>query len=211
MTTLAIKRNSSSSKSLFPNLNKHTCLMAKENKKKVKVKNSSPQCISSDDNSSNDECDESFDLGKNPTKRLDELMKQINLRNELLESQEELLEKERENTSELKKLLALKKEKNEKLDKNLPKARRLPLVSRAQLMLFKRLMPSCKRLIRILKCNLMLFDQALRLLHQMILIEQKFLLAMVVKDVIILMSMLFLLMNNNQMLRNFVLSLVINL
>jgi hypothetical protein len=33
MATLAIKENSSSSKSLFPNLNKHTCLMAKENKK----------------------------------------------------------------------------------------------------------------------------------------------------------------------------------
>jgi hypothetical protein len=43
-------------------------------------------------------------------------MKQINLRAELLESQEELLEKERENTNELKKLLALEKEKNEKLE-----------------------------------------------------------------------------------------------
>jgi hypothetical protein len=116
MTTLAIKGNSSISKSLFPNLNKHTYLMAKENKKKVKVKNSSPQCTSSDNNSSNDECDESFDLGKNPTKMLDKLMKQINLMDELLESQEELLEKERENTSELKKLLSLEKEKNEKLE-----------------------------------------------------------------------------------------------
>jgi hypothetical protein len=54
MATIAIKGNSFSSKSLFPNLNKHTCLMAKENKKKVKVKNSSPQCTSSDDNYSND-------------------------------------------------------------------------------------------------------------------------------------------------------------
>jgi septal ring factor EnvC (AmiA/AmiB activator) len=123
MTTLAIKENSTSSKSLFPDLNKHTCLMAKENKKMVNVKNSSPQCTSSDDNSSNDECDESFDLGKNPTKRLDNLMKQINLRDELLESQEELLEKERENTSELKKLLALKKEKSEKLEQELIKSK----------------------------------------------------------------------------------------
>jgi predicted nuclease with TOPRIM domain len=97
--------------------------MAKENKKKVKIKNSSPQCTSSDDNSSNDECDESFDLGKNPTKRLDKLMKQINLRDELLESQEELLEKERENTSELKKLLALEKEKNENLEHELAKSK----------------------------------------------------------------------------------------
>jgi hypothetical protein len=116
MATLVIKGNSSISKSLFPNLNKHTYLMAKENKKKVKVKNSSPQCTSSDNNSSNDECDESFDLGKNPTKMLDKLMKQINLMDELLESQEELLEKERENASELKMLLALEKEKNEKLE-----------------------------------------------------------------------------------------------
>jgi hypothetical protein len=77
--------------------------------------------------------------------------------------------------------------------------------------LFKRLMTSYKRLIRILKCNLMLFGQALRLLHQVISIEQKILLAMVVKDVIILMSMLFLLMANNQMLSKFVLSLVIEL
>jgi hypothetical protein len=123
MATLAIKGNSSSSKSLFPNFNKHTCLMAKENKKKVKVKNSSPQCTSSDDNSSNDECDESFDLGKNPTKRLDKLMKQINLRDELLESQEELLEKERENTSELTKLLALEEEKNEKIEQELAKSK----------------------------------------------------------------------------------------
>jgi hypothetical protein len=211
MATLAIKGNSSSSKSLFHNLNKHTCLMAKENKKKVKIKNSSPQCTSSDDNSSNDECDESFDLGKNPNKRLDKLMKQINLRDELLESREELLKKERENTSELKKLLALKRRRMRSLNKNLSKVRRLSLVSRAQLVLFKKLMTSCKRLIRILKYNLMLFGQPLRLLYQMTPTEQKLLLAMVVKDVIILMSMLFLLMANNQMLSKFVLSLVINL
>jgi hypothetical protein len=128
MATLAIKGNSSSSKSLFHNLNKHTCLMVKENKKKVTVKNLSPQCTSSDDNSSNDECDESFDLGKNPNKRLDKLMKQINLRDELLESREELLKKERENTSELKKLLTLKRRRMRSLNKNLSKVRRLSLV-----------------------------------------------------------------------------------
>jgi hypothetical protein len=122
MATLAIKENFSSIKSLFLNLNKHTCLMAKENKKKVNVKNSSPQFTFSNDNSFNNECDESFDLGKDPTKRLDKLMKQINLRDELLESQEELLKKERENTSELKKLLALEKEKNEKLEQELAKS-----------------------------------------------------------------------------------------
>jgi hypothetical protein len=77
--------------------------------------------------------------------------------------------------------------------------------------LFKRLMTSCKRPIKILKCNLMLFGQAVYLLHQMISIEKKLLLAMVVKYVIILMSMLSLLMANNQMLSKFVLSLVIKL
>jgi hypothetical protein len=118
MVTIAIKENSSSSKSLFSNLSKHTCLMAKESKKKVKVKgHSSPKYISSD------ECDESFDLGKNPITKLDELKKQINLRGELLEQQEKLFVQERKNNSELKKLLALEKEKNEKLDQELAKSK----------------------------------------------------------------------------------------
>jgi hypothetical protein len=45
VATIAIKGSTSSStKSLFPNLNKgkHTCLMAKEIKRKVKSKNSPP-------------------------------------------------------------------------------------------------------------------------------------------------------------------------
>jgi hypothetical protein len=59
MATVAIKKKSSSNKSLFPNLFKHTYLMAKEDKKKVRVKcHSSPKYVSSD------ECDEPFDLGK---------------------------------------------------------------------------------------------------------------------------------------------------
>jgi hypothetical protein len=52
VATIAIKRSSStSSKSLFPNLNKgkHTCLMAKESKKKVKSKSFPPTYVSSDD------------------------------------------------------------------------------------------------------------------------------------------------------------------
>jgi hypothetical protein len=36
VTTIAIKSKTSSSKSLFPKLSKHTCLMAKEGRKKVK-------------------------------------------------------------------------------------------------------------------------------------------------------------------------------
>jgi hypothetical protein len=48
MATVAIKgSSSSSSKSLFPNLNKgmHTCLMAKESKKKVKSKSPPPTYV----------------------------------------------------------------------------------------------------------------------------------------------------------------------
>jgi hypothetical protein len=158
MTTITIKGNSSSSKSLFLNLSKHTCLMAKERKKKVNVKgHSSSKYISSDDDLSSGDSDETFDLDKNPTEKLDGLMKQINLRDELLEQQEMLLVQERESNCELKKLLHLRKRRMRNLNKNLLKARRLLLVSRAQLVLFKNLMMSYKRLIRILKCNLMLF------------------------------------------------------
>jgi hypothetical protein len=52
VATVAIKgSSSSSSKSLFPNLNKgkHTCLMVKESKKKVKSKSAPPKYVSSDD------------------------------------------------------------------------------------------------------------------------------------------------------------------
>jgi hypothetical protein len=41
LTTISIKGKASSSKSLFPNLPKHTCIMAKESKKKVKSNASS--------------------------------------------------------------------------------------------------------------------------------------------------------------------------
>jgi hypothetical protein len=61
VATVAIKGKSSSSKSLFPNINqgKHTCLMAKENKRKIKTKGiSSPKCTSSDDNNDSDSDDD---------------------------------------------------------------------------------------------------------------------------------------------------------
>jgi hypothetical protein len=96
--------------------------MAKEDKKKVKVKDhSSPKYVFSDDDLSSDEWDEAFDLGKNPTAKLDGLMKQINLRDEFLEQQGKLLVQERKSNSEFKKLLVLEKEKNEKLDQELAK------------------------------------------------------------------------------------------
>jgi hypothetical protein len=50
LATIAIKGKASSSKSLFPNLPKHTCLMAKERKKKVKSKaSSSSKYVTSDE------------------------------------------------------------------------------------------------------------------------------------------------------------------
>jgi hypothetical protein len=68
VATVAIKGKSSSSKSLFPKLNqgKHTCLMAKENKCKVKTKGiSSPKFVSSDDNDDSDYDDAPFPNGLN--------------------------------------------------------------------------------------------------------------------------------------------------
>jgi hypothetical protein len=69
-------RGSSSSKSLFPNLNKgkYTCLMTKESKKKVKSKSSPPKYVSSDDelDSSDEEDEENLlnDMCKNPKERM---------------------------------------------------------------------------------------------------------------------------------------------
>jgi hypothetical protein len=57
VATVAIKGTTSSSKSLFPKLNKgkYTCLMAKESKCKVKTKgSSSPRYVTSDDASNDD-------------------------------------------------------------------------------------------------------------------------------------------------------------
>jgi hypothetical protein len=61
VATMAIKGKSSSSKSLFSKLNqeKHTCLIAKKNKRKVKTKSiSSPKYVSSDDNDDSDDDDD---------------------------------------------------------------------------------------------------------------------------------------------------------
>ncbi|WP_430283738.1 zinc finger CCHC domain-containing protein, partial [Pseudoalteromonas sp.] len=100
MTTIAIKGKASSSKSLFPNLSKHTCLMAKENKKKVKSKACcSPKYVTSDedilssDNYASSDDDDSLPskLVKKPNAMIKGLMKQVGSRDELLEQQEELL------------------------------------------------------------------------------------------------------------------------
>jgi hypothetical protein len=99
VATIAIKGSTSSStKSLFPNLNKgkHTCLMAKESKKKVKSKGSLPKYVSSDDelDSGDEEEDEEALLNtmcKNPNERMKGLLKEIGIHDELLDQQEKLL------------------------------------------------------------------------------------------------------------------------
>jgi hypothetical protein len=112
---VAIKEKPSSNKSLFPKLNqgKHTCLMAKENKCKVKNKGiSSPKYISSDDN---DDDDAPFPNDLNEIRVIKKLGKELISWDQLLEDQEDLLEQERKNTYELKRLLKLEKDKNEEL------------------------------------------------------------------------------------------------
>jgi hypothetical protein len=100
-------------------------LMGKESKKKVKTNaHSSPKYIisdedtlSSDDNASSDDHDSlPNELLKNPNAIIKVLMKQVGVRNGLLEQQEEFLVQERKSNKELKKLLALEKSKVEKLD-----------------------------------------------------------------------------------------------
>jgi hypothetical protein len=139
LTTIAIKGKTSSSKSHFSNLSNHTCLMAKENKKVKTNVSSSPKYItsdedilSSDDNASSDDDDSlPSELLKNPNDMINGLMKQVGVRDALLEQQEKLLIQERKSNEELKKLLHLKKVRLRSLIKNLLKARSLCVVLRA--------------------------------------------------------------------------------
>jgi hypothetical protein len=103
VATIAIKGSSSSlSKFLFLNLNngKHTFLMAKESKRKVKPKTSHPKYVSSDDElDSSDEEDKDVllnGMSKNPKANIKVLFGQVGLRDELLEQQEKLLIQEKE-------------------------------------------------------------------------------------------------------------------
>jgi hypothetical protein len=137
VATVAIKGSSSySSKSLFPNLNKgkHTCLMEKESKRKVKSKSSPPKYVSSDDevDSSNGEDEEALVeiMSKNPKARIKGLLSEVGICDYLLDQQEKLLVQEKESNQELKKLLKLKMRKIRSLTKNLRKVRRLSIVSR---------------------------------------------------------------------------------
>jgi hypothetical protein len=166
LATIAIKEKSLSSKSLFPNLSRHTCLMAKESKNKVKINApSSPKYITSDEDtlcsddnvSSDNDTSLPSELLKNPNAMIKGLMKQVGVRDELLEQQEELLVKKERVMKNSRSLWHLKTVWLRSLVKNLLKARRQHVVSRAQLVLFEVNMMSCRRRIKILKYNLMLF------------------------------------------------------
>jgi hypothetical protein len=119
VATVAIKGTTSSSKSLFPKLNqgKYTCLMAKEGKRKVKIKgSSSPRYVTSDDD------DVPLPIGMNEKATIKRLGKELVVWDQLLEVHEDLLEQERQTTCELKKFLKLEKEKMKILPKNMPKS-----------------------------------------------------------------------------------------
>jgi hypothetical protein len=132
VTTIAIKGKISSSKSLFPKLSKHTCLMAKEGRKKVKSNtSSSPKYVTSDEDTLSSDNYESSDndnlfsseLVKNSNAMIKGLMRQVRARDELLEQQEELLVQEKKISEKLKKLLTLEKGKVMKLDQELAKSK----------------------------------------------------------------------------------------
>jgi hypothetical protein len=126
VATIAIKGKLSSIKSLFPKLNqgKHTCLMAKENKHKVKTNDiSSPKYTSSDNNDDSDD-DAPFPNGLNEKRVIKKLEKEFVAQDQLLEDQEDLFEQERKNTCELKRLLKLEKDKNGELAHELAKGKK---------------------------------------------------------------------------------------
>jgi hypothetical protein len=113
VATVAIKGTSSSSKSFFPKLNqeKHTYLMAKKSKRKVKIKgSSSPRYVTSDDDDDASDDDAPLPIGMNK-KFIKRLGKKLVVQDQLLKVQEDLLEQERRTTCELKRLLKLLKEK----------------------------------------------------------------------------------------------------
>jgi hypothetical protein len=126
LATIAIKDKASSSKSLFPKLSKHICLMAKEGRKKVKYNTSSSlKYVTSDEDtlSSDDDKHLPSELVKNTNAMIKGLLMQVKARDELLEQQEELLVQERKISEELKKLLALEKGKVEELNQELAKSK----------------------------------------------------------------------------------------
>jgi hypothetical protein len=130
LATIAIKGKALSSKSLFPKISKHTCLMAKKGKKNIKSNASSPlKYVTSDEDtlstdnykSSDDNNTLHSEFVKILNAMIKGLIKQVRARDELLEQQKVLLVQERKISKELKKLITLEKGKVEKLDQKLAK------------------------------------------------------------------------------------------
>jgi hypothetical protein len=97
VATVAIKGKTSSSKSLFLKLSKHTCLMAKKGRKKVKSNTAySPKYVTSDEDtlysdnykSSDDDNPFSSELVKNPNAIIKGLMRQVGARDDVTQKKQ---------------------------------------------------------------------------------------------------------------------------
>jgi hypothetical protein len=105
--------------SLFPN-ERHTCLVAKE--KKVRIRNSPKYSSSSDEDSSDDEVDytglfKGLDGAK--VDKINELIDALNEKDRLLEKQEDILYEEHDKLVNVQKSLALETKRNEMLSSEL--------------------------------------------------------------------------------------------
>jgi hypothetical protein len=108
---------------LFPNVG-HKCLMANDGKKKkIDFKDTPKYTTSDDEGSSSDNEDDLTSLFANLTmdqkKKINELIETINEKDDILESQEDLLVKENKKSVKLKNAYALEVEKCENLSKEL--------------------------------------------------------------------------------------------
>jgi hypothetical protein len=104
---------------LFPNVG-HKCLMAKDGKKKKVHSRDTPKYTTSEDEGSssddNDDLTSIFaNLTKDQKKKINELIETINEKDDILESQKDLLVKENKKFVKLKNAYALEIEKCENL------------------------------------------------------------------------------------------------
>jgi hypothetical protein len=105
--------------SLFPN-ERHTCLMAKE--KKVRIRYSPKYSSSSDEDSFDDEVDYTDlfkGLDRAKVDKINELIDALNEKDRLLEKQEDILYEEHDNLVNVQKSLALETKRNEMLSSEL--------------------------------------------------------------------------------------------
>jgi hypothetical protein len=136
VATLAFNKTS-----LFPNLKDgknitHTCLMARGGRRKVKtIPCSSPKYTTSDNESSSSSSsgnDRDIDmiamlknLDKNAIAKFNELMEELNEKNDLLDKQEDLLILEKKRNLELKEIITKQEEKCKVLDKELVESKEI--------------------------------------------------------------------------------------